>query len=274
VLTLDVTNIISVTTITITKTAVVTAETPKPAGATAPDADLCSVTPANLAYFLVEQVGGRWIFTWQSLREVGGQGYNLYHKMEQGWKRLNQVMLSTREMYSDSAETYSTEMLAGDGELFLLEVVDAFGQVRRHGPFVLDQPFGSLAVEMPTNWQAILDEHVWKETLREQSVELTQDTSVPLDTQANLTSDDQKIYLPVIGQCLLMSTYQGRTFATLDLAVEEEGIHRITYKDLLAEGFDWAGVDPESIALLNRGASFPVSVQTSPETTEFGPGAY
>ncbi len=39
VITLDVTNIISVTTITITNTAVVTAETPQPAGATAPDAD-------------------------------------------------------------------------------------------------------------------------------------------------------------------------------------------------------------------------------------------
>ncbi len=273
VITLDVTEIISVTTVTITNTAVVTAKTPQPAGATAPDADSCSVTSANLAYFLVERVGEQWIFTWQSLREVGGLGYNLYGKTEEGWKRLNPSRLPVQQMYSDSARSYSTKLPAGEAELFLLEEVDALGRVRRHGPFVLGQPFGNPVVDQATDWQAILEEHSWKEILREQTVTGAPGSARPKSTQADLAGPDQKIFLPMIGQRSLSSTSQGRIFESLDLAVEEEGIYRITYEDLLANGFDLAGVEPESIALQSQGASVPVSVMTPPETAEFGPGS-
>ncbi len=227
------------------------------------------MTPANLVYFLAEAVDDRWVFSWQSLREIGNLGFNLYTQTAEGWKRLNLEKIPAQKMYSDSNVSYSTEMPAGDGKLFLLEEVDGFGHVRRHGPFVLGQPFGSLAVEKPTNWQAILDEHAWKQSMREQSVRKGE-----ASTQGSLAGLEHKIYLPVTGQRSLTSTNQGRTFVTLDLAVEDEGIYRITYDDLLAAGFDWAGVDPASVTLLNHGASVPLSVQTPPDTDEFGPGSY
>jgi uncharacterized repeat protein (TIGR01451 family) len=274
VLTVDVTNIISVTTITITNTAVVTAETPQPSGATAPDADSCSVTPANLAYFLVEPVEGEWIFNWQSLRETGTLGYNLFQETPEGWEMINQTLISTREMYSDSARSYKINLPAGDSEKFMLDEVDAFGRARRHGPFFLGQPFGSLAVEKPTNWQAILDEHEFKERMREQTTGDVKSLTRASTPQADLAGLDQKLFLPMIGQRALASTSMGRTFDPLDLAVEEEGIYRVTYEDLHTAGFDWANVEPASITLLNRGASVPLYVQTLLGADEFGPGSF
>ena len=52
-------------------------------------------TPITLAYFRVTEAGGYLRFDWATATETGNVGFNLYEKTAQGWRRINDQLITS-----------------------------------------------------------------------------------------------------------------------------------------------------------------------------------
>ena len=265
-LTLDVTSIISNTTVTITNTAEVTAETPQPDGATAPDADFCQVTPVNLSYFLAKQIDGFLEITWETAFETGNYGFNLYGESVVGLQKLNQSLIPSREIGSKTPNTYSFKSNPQEFTSIYLETVDAAGRSKMHGPYLLDKAFDIRVKPVKTDWENIWREHEIKslkpERVPEPMIEYIGEAFSP---------EEEIVFLPNLGKRANQPLPAPVTFDSIDILVDEEGMYRISYEDLFTVGHDLRGVHTQTIALMNKGTSTPILIFGD---KLFGPGSY
>ena len=193
-------------------------------------------TPVVLAHFqsVIQDTTVR--FEWSTATEAGNAGFNLYTETETGLQRINGRLIPSHVVDSVEPQNYSFSAAGIAGDRFYLEEVSVRTQGRLYGPFQLGESYGTEVKVEPIDWAGIRAEHEGKVTL-------------DLPRRSDVRQEVPKI----------------------ELLIDQDGLYRVTYEDLLAAGFDLAGVKASDLAVTSQGA--PVRLRVS-SGRFFGPGAY
>ncbi len=116
-------------------------------------------TPVTLAYF--SSTGeGTVEFEWATATETGNLGFHLYVLAEDGLRQLHETLIPSQLGDALTPQRYTLQAPGVDGDLFVLEDVDLYGQTRYHGPFELGRTYGRKVWDVkPTDWAGIRREH-------------------------------------------------------------------------------------------------------------------
>jgi hypothetical protein len=136
-------------------------------------------------------------------------------------------------------QRYETVVPARGVAEFAIRDVSLFGETRDHGPFRVGVAAGEEPEGMRIDWPAVRAE-----------------VAAKAKSAGRLQAAS-----------LVSQAPEARLF------VREEGIHRVTYEDLLAAGVDFAGVRADELALLDDGIGVPRAVFTGGRA-ELGRGGW
>jgi uncharacterized repeat protein (TIGR01451 family) len=207
-------------------------------------------TPVTVAYFNAASApNGGVRFEWTTATETDNAGFNLYVRNADGYTRLNEQLIMSQVVDSTAPTDYAVELAdVPDGELFI-EDVALNGELRTHGPFRLDEPFGQKIELEPIDWPAINAEVQAGEQSR----------AISTNSAAARTAATNSV------------TAQAANWPAFELGVTEDGIYRLTYEEIkAATGVDLNGLAAGKLALTNRGVPVPIYVSA----TTMGPGVY
>lgn len=208
-------------------------------------------TPVTLAYFHASDTSGELRVRWTTATEIGHVGFRVWTMFGGAWQPLHEGLVRStgedsirvREYDLASAGVSTSAALNGNyGSLFMLEDIDVKGRSAFHGPFRLGVPSGREDLASPpVQWPSIR-------------------TATEIRHNARLAAARDQL----LGA--------GSAEGSVKLLVEEGGIYRVTFAQILAAGLDLAGVDPAALAVTqNGGVAVPVHVQS---VGPFGPGGY
>lgn len=203
-------------------------------------------TPVTLDSFHAVREGDRVTVEWTTGTEVSTAGFFLYEELSDGWRRVESDLIAARAVNTTAPQGYRMTFdslsgeVGGTGRLYL-ESVDVDGSKRLFGPFRVGEKRGIQRRPLPLDWQAV----------RAQAAE---------DVRAQE------------GRGLALRKGPAAAVA-VDLLVTETGLHRVTYEDLAAAGFDLSAVQAAHLAVTHRGEAVPVRVVTA-SGNRFGPGSF
>lgn len=197
--------------------------------------------PVSLAWFRSTAGKNGVLLEWETSAEAGNVGFNVWGEVGSGKVQLNAELIPSVAVSTLKTSSYSLEVPAGPAR-FWLEEVDLQTRLRRHGPFELGRSAGVADQADPVDWRSVNAESAMKRMNRERSA---------------------------------MGGSGRVSDAGLRLVVDREGMFRVTYEDLLAAGFDLAGVTFQSLVLTNRNRAVQTWVgSTGLSGKAFGPGAF
>jgi hypothetical protein len=222
------------------------------------DVPILDPVPVTLSYFEAQRSGDETRFAWTTSTETNNVGFNVYADTPEGQVKLNSELVPSHLIDSTEPLSYELTVSGVEATTFWLEDVDTSGRAEQHGPFTLGQPTGSPDTGQAIDWAAINAESNAKAAERAQQA--TQQAA----------QRSERAQQALAGQTDL-STATLEAFPNLNLEVNQTGIYRVTYEDLLAAGLDLNGVPARDIALVSQGQSVPVHVS---QNGNFGPGGY
>ncbi len=114
-------------------------------------------TPVTLTMFSAETARGGVQFTWESMNEVGHFGYQLYALIDDEWQLLTQEPIISEET-TDALATKRYEFFYAGAvqEWFTLVDVSTAEVLTLHGPYKLNEVYGSEAQDMPAfDWSQV-----------------------------------------------------------------------------------------------------------------------
>ena len=196
-------------------------------------------TPVTLSYFETQATKNGTVFHWATTLETSTVGFDLWAHDGKSWQKVNAEMIPSE--HGDSLEPREYMFFAEGIWSDRFQVTDTSAQLKStwHGPFINDQAYGKIARLDRINWG-------------------------PIAQATKAQADHQK-------KSFLVQRKQNKTPAA-NLIVHEDGIYRITYEALLAEGLDFSGAKARELALLLRDEPIPIYVHQS--SNQFGPGSY
>ncbi|HVS12985.1 MAG TPA: C25 family cysteine peptidase [Thermoanaerobaculia bacterium] len=203
-----------------------------------------TATPISLAFARVSGFGSRQTLEWTTATEAGNVGFNVLAETADGLVRVNDELIESKAIDSTRPLDYAIELGGVESGRFYLEEVDVTGKTKRHGPFRLGRSYGTDQAPERVDWEPIRAE-------QERFAERRRDVRVASGAQ--------------VGQ-------GGGRFAPVDLRLRQEGVYRVTYEELAAAGFDFAGAPSGALALTHRGQPVPIRLVSSGRGYGFGPG--
>ena len=205
-----------------------------------------TTTPVTLGSFQATRRGDVVRFEWTTAAEMANLGFNLYTKSAGRRQKINaDGLIPSRVIDSSAPQLYVYEASVEEDQ-FWLEDVDILGRTRRHGPFGLDRMYGARSQPRRIDWASVRAEHEAKQAARTEV--LTRRWS------------------------LAESGSGEGTYPVYELLVSDDGLHRVTYEQLLAEGLDLVGAPVEDLALTRRGE--PVKIRVHGPGATFGAGGF
>ena len=225
-------------------------------------------TPVTLSHFRAHRRGSSVHFNWTTATETANAGFYLYVLGGTGLERVNDRMIFSEVI--DSVVPQNYYHVAGNvtGNQFYLGDVSVDGIEELHGPFDINKTYGGTVDAEEVNWNAIKTETIVGNAARntvEQALARGQSTQAQSALQAVFGSDRAARRLA------LRRLRRGEiTFPAYDLSIDETGLYRITYEELVAAGLDLRGVPQKFIGVSNRGEYIPVYFGGK---KRFGPGS-
>lgn len=210
--------------------------------------------PVSLSWFHATPTTRGAILEWETSVEAGNVGFNVYEEIGGRKVLLNAELIPAKAMSRIETSAYSFET-PSEGRRFWLEEVDVEGKTRFHGPFDRDSQAGDREPARRIDWESVRRESGEKQA----------------DRDVEAASLVQRLATRVS----FVEKAQG---PSVRLVVDREGIYRVTYEDLRASGFDFAGIPADSLLLTNRGVPVPTWVASAGsskgEPGVFGPGSF
>lgn len=207
--------------------------------------DTSATTPVTVAYFLAAPNSGGVHFEWTTDSETANAGFNLYVVTDGGLVRVNDRPIPSRVGTSQGLQEYDYDAPGVNGAVFYIEDVGLFGQTRLHGPFNAGEPFGARVEPEAIDWAAIAAE----------SDALAQQRESATMAAEGRTGDSRR---------------SAAASQAVEFLVDQDGVYRVTYEQILAAGVDLSRVTRRDLTLTNRGVATPVFISKA----RFGPGAY
>ncbi|MEO7795192.1 MAG: C25 family cysteine peptidase [Thermoanaerobaculia bacterium] len=212
-------------------------------------------TPVTLQSFRAHPDGDEMVIDWSTSTEAGTVGFDIVAETAEGEFRLNDNPVPSQKVDSLEPLAYRLRVpLEGlEGAQFFVAEVSTSGAVRRHGPFAAGARRGEIAKPEPTDWPAILSEHKSASAERGRSERRSVLAAPPGNQAAEFAGGGPRVR------------------PSVDLAVSQEGVQRLTYEALMGAGIDFTGVKVADFALESGGAEVPITVGGA---RTFGPGSY
>jgi Peptidase family C25 len=240
----------------------------------------CTITnesdwvPVTIGYFHAQRSNEGILFDWSTLTETGNIGFYLNVKDEWGeWQQLDFV--PSKGGNTTAQRSYSHEVPYVSGNIFSISEVETSGFTRVHGPFELNKSYGT---ENPgtkeIDWQTIRRDHNAKKEARESKRMQRLEQRMKKIEKSHNPRKSRQVKKNWVNRLLsgLSSLAVGSAHAAdapvrdtglMQFKVSESGIYRVTFEELAAAGLDLNGVNPNDIALTNRGEPVPIRVQIS-----------
>jgi len=194
-----------------------------------------SGTPVTLAFLEARQSGRSLMIDWSTSSEIANAGFNVYGEMRDGnWVELNHELIASHVVDSSEPQDYSLTVNRTDLQRIFLEDIALDGVRTVHGPFDIGQAHGRKPNVQAIDWNAVAREHLGFEQQR-------------------------------------VSGWQRRSFDPVRLLVDQDGVYRVTYEQLLNQGLDLNGVPVSQIGVTHRGQMVPIYTEAS---GAFGPGDF
>ncbi|MEM7050371.1 MAG: C25 family cysteine peptidase [Acidobacteriota bacterium] len=197
---------------------------------------ICSTLPVTLSSFASRRGRHGWTFEWTTVTETANLGFDLFGKDDGQWRRLTRQPVASHQIDSLVPGRYAFE--SDDSAAFeAFLLVDTDIRGRQQH----HGPFGPL-----------------ESYGRPPAVK-------PIDWQAVAAQRQNR-----------SAEARAKRDAIVGLRVDADGIYRVRHEDLLAAGFDFAGVEIHRLALSDPNHGLvPVFVQgSSHNRRRFGPGGY
>jgi len=211
-----------------------------------------TATPVTLSSFRATPAGRSVRFDWTTDTEVGNVGFNLYAAVAGERIRLNDEIVPSQGGDSLEPQRYEADLSVPDGaESFFVEDIDLRGETRLHGPFAKGKRHGLSVESEPIDWSSVRREH-----------------GLPRDGGERVAFRRNESRL---GARANRSGPVTASPTTIEILVDRSGLHRVTYEQLAAGGFDLAGQTASQLGLSARGVPVPIFVGGG---GKFGPGSY
>jgi hypothetical protein len=204
----------------------------------------CTTVPVTVASFSAQPTNTGVQFNWTTATETANVGFYLYGDIDGAWWRLSPQLIRGRTIDSLVPQSYSQHVAGVTATQFALAEVDIRGQERRHGPYQLGTVYGQPVTAPLVDWRA---------------VQIEQLESAAYDRELRTAS--------------AQTTTSNRATA-YEFRVDQTGLYRVTYEDLVAAGLDLQGIPINQIALTNRENPVPLRVESGPTPGVFGPGGF
>ena len=114
-------------------------------------------TPVTLTMFHAEQVSGGVLFKWESMNEVAHFGYQIYAREADGWRLITDLPI-VAEQNLDALALKQYEYFVGGQPSTWYSLVDVSTSevLTLHGPYRLNEVYGSKGEELPTfDWSQV-----------------------------------------------------------------------------------------------------------------------
>lgn len=195
-----------------------------------------TTTPVTLTSFEAQPAERGVQFNWSTTTEISNVGFRLYEETPDGRRLLTERMELSHVVNAATPQQYSTVIESVTGDTFYIEDVDLRGHTHLNGPYKLGEAYGAAVTPQPIEWSAIAAEHTMLAAGRESArVSTAQATFTPeMEAAAN---------------------HRG-----IEMRVDQDGVYRVTYADLVALGINPAGVRVNRLAVLNQGQPVPISI--------------
>ncbi len=210
--------------------------------------------PVTLAWVESVPSGGGLAVRFATATETANAGFRIWGTNGQGKRAL---LASLRSQGADSFAPQHYETTVRDSRLaglvaIEIEDMSLFGENRTHGPFAVGSTFGRVPEANSIDWAAIRSETGAVSHIdRMHSAEATGVGGGGLASMLGSSA-------PALAKGLLL--------------VRDEGIHRVTFEELLSAGIDLSGVPASRIAVVDDGVGVPRHVETVGGS--FGLGSY
>ncbi len=181
-----------------------------------------TTTPVTLASVRARPAQGAAKLTWSTATETGNIGFHVYIETAKGWERLTYDPIPSKAVDSSHPLQYSVDLPTSVSR-YAIEDISVDGSTRYHGPFELDTERGNTPQPKAIEWSTIGQERL---------------------ARAALPS--------VKGNPIRVDT--------VELLVEEDGIYRLHFEDLLAAGIDIGAWPIGHLAVLEGGEPVPLRV--------------
>lgn len=197
--------------------------------------------PVSLAWFRSTAGKGDVLLEWETSAEAGNLGFNVWGEVGSQKVKLNVELIPSQAVSALMTSSYSIRVPAG-ATRFWLEEVDLETRLRRHGPFELGRIAGAVDQAERVDWESVNRESEAKS----------------LERVRNTLAGVRQI--PDAG---------------IRLVVDREGMYRVTYEELLAAGYNLAGVPPGNLVLTCRDRAVATWIGSNGATGKaFGPGMF
>jgi len=190
-------------------------------------------TPVTLSQIAITQLDRTVDFAWETSTETFNIGFNLWGKVGNDWRQLNRRLIPSNRRDKLAPHGYKKRVRLSAYQRdqitqFGISSVDVHGKDEFFGPFVAGQNYGEQAIPEPIDWQSIK------------------------------ASFDQRMlskgYQFINGRWQKPRGQQIVNHETrIDISIDQTGIYRITYDDLLALGIDWQGEKTRNVAVTHKG---------------------
>ena len=226
------------------------------AGLWAPDGEVedyqipAGTLPVTLSSFATERDRGGITVSWTTDTETSTVGYAILGVNAKGTKRLTPKLIEATSVDSLTPQHYRVTVPDGGFDTLILQDVSRTGKAKDWGPFQLGQAYGREPEVHEIDWTAVRSEL----------------TAALTPARAAVAADEAR-----------WGGGGSRTAELAELRVDQEGVHRVTYDDLVAAGVDLGSVSAGQLKLIEArsGAVIPLDVHAGagPYGT-FGPGSY
>lgn len=218
-------------------------------------------TPVSLSYIEFTQRGKNLLVDWQTATETFNLGFNVWGKLNGEWIELNKQFLPTKNADSLQPQSYKQKIRLNKEQRdqiteFGISTVDTGGVEEFYGPFESGESYGEFSIPEPIDWQAIREEY--EQGMRSRGYHLWKGRWV----KKKYKKKKRK--------------FQNKEFAydrdVANLLIDQAGIYRVTYQELLDIGFDLTNVPVKKIAVTYNNQPVPRFIEASGR--RFGPGSY
>ena len=189
--------------------------------------------PVTLAFASSQQRGNGLNVEWSTASELSNVGFHIYGETADGsWRRLNRELIPSQVIDSVAPQHYSYSLSQRDISQIIIEDVDVHGIPRQHGPFKVGTASGRMPEIEPIDWASVQREQQTAKTQRGRS-------------------------------------WQAQNHDPVRVLVPAEGVYRVSYEQLAAEGLDLDGVPVSRLAVTQSGRPVPFHTEAR---GRFGPG--
>ena len=175
------------------------------------------LTPITLAYAKALMTKGTFSLDWSTSTETGTIGYNILGMEQNIWKVLNQRPIAAKGINTVLVNNYHFQINNSDIKSYIIQELTVKGIKQKYGPFASNLQYGKLPQNNLINWKEIKKEVAQKKQLRQNK---------------------------------LIQSYD-----FIKVKVNQKGIQRISYEQLLAKGVDWHGINAQEISITFEGRS-------------------